>query len=251
MLHTIQCRKTRSAVKGAVRPRWGSYGILPGWHRAEKQQARRSKTMKETYPFPKKPLPYDFDALEPYIDRETMEYHHDKHLGTYTDKLNQALSGYPDYQGWTLEELLCNLEKLPEELRTPVIHNGGGVYNHWMYFSSLGREKKLMGETALKKVAESFGSLEQMKAKMKELALGVFGSGYVWLAVKDGTLVLEQTANQDTPLSLGMIPILPLDVWEHAYYLKHQNRRADYLEQYMSAVDWGIVGERIEEAVKW
>lgn len=118
--------------------------------------------MKETYPFPKKPLPYDFDALEPYIDRETMEYHHDKHLGTYTDKLNQALSGYPDYQGWTLEELLCNLEKLPEELRTPVIHNGGGVYNHWMYFSSLGREKKPMGETALKKVAESFGSLEQM-----------------------------------------------------------------------------------------
>lgn len=118
-------------------------------------------------------------------------------------------------------------------------------------FPLLEGKRNRWGETALKKVAESFGSLEQMKAKMKELALGVFGSGYVWLAVKDGTLVLEQTANQDTPLSLGMIPILPLDVWEHAYYLKHQNRRADYLEQYMSAVDWGIVGERIEEAVKW
>ena len=163
---------------------------------------------------------------------------------TYPDILAAYRNGEP---GMPTEFL----EKLPEELRTPVIHNGGGVYNHWMYFSSLGREKKPMGETALKKVAESFGSLEQMKAKMKELALGVFGSGYVWLAVKDGTLVLEQTANQDTPLSLGMIPILPLDVWEHAYYLKHQNRRADYLEQYMSAVDWGIVGERIEEVVKW
>ena len=206
--------------------------------------------MRETYPFEKKPLPYAYDALEPYVDRQTMEYHHDRHLGTYTDRLNQALEAYPQWQDKTLEELLRNLEELPEELRIPVIHNAGGVYNHRMYFDSLTKDKKQMDDKALEKVRESFGSLEQMKAKMKEEAMGLFGSGYVWLAVKDGRLALEQTVNQDTPISLGMIPILPLDVWEHAYYLKHQNRRADYLEQYMNAVDWKTVGERILEAMK-
>ena len=196
----------------------------------------------QTYPFELPPLPYAYDALEPYIDQETMHFHHDKHMKTYVDKLNKALEPYAQYHHWTLERLLLQLDELPDSLKTSVRNNGGGVYNHDLYFTLMAPA----GQQPLAEVAEAFDGEEQWKAEMKAAALGQFGSGFAWL-VSDGAGKLSIIAlpNQDNPLSMGLYPILPLDVWEHAYYLKHQNLRGNYIDQWFHVINWEGVRERM------
>ncbi|HJB08151.1 MAG TPA: superoxide dismutase [Candidatus Enterocloster faecavium] len=196
----------------------------------------------QTYPFSLPPLPYAYDALEPYIDRETMHFHHDKHMKTYVDNLNKALEPYPQYHHWTLERLLLQQDELPDSLKTSVRNNGGGVYNHDLYFSLMAPA----GQQPLAGVTEAFGGDEQWKAQMKSAALGQFGSGFAWLVSdSSGALSIIALPNQDNPLSLGFYPILPLDVWEHAYYLKHQNLRGDYIDQWFHVINWEGVKERM------
>lgn len=199
---------------------------------------------KETYPFRLPELPYAYHALEPFIDQRTMYFHHDKHLKTYIDNLNKALEAYPEYQTWTLEELLTRLSELPEELRTPVRNNGGGVYNHEMYFHLMAPA----GQPFSTEVAEAFGGEDNWKHQMKAAALGQFGSGFAWL-VRDTTGALKIIAlpNQDNPLTIGLQPILPLDVWEHAYYLKHQNLRSDYIDDWFHVINWNAVEQRLKD----
>lgn len=201
---------------------------------------------KETYPFRLPELPYAYHALEPFIDQRTMYFHHDKHLKTYIDNLNKALEAYPEYQTWTLEELLTRLSELPEELRTPVRNNGGGVYNHEMYFHLMAPA----GQPFSTEVAEAFGGEDNWKRQMKAAALGQFGSGFVWL-VRDTTGALKIIAlpNQDNPLTIGLQPILPLDVWEHAYYLKHQNLRSDYIDDWFHVINWNAVEQRLNDTL--
>lgn len=199
---------------------------------------------KETYPFRLPELPYAYHALEPFIDQRTMYFHHDKHLKTYIDNLNKALEAYPEYQTWTLEELLTRLPELPEELRTPVRNNGGGVYNHEMYFHLMAPA----GQPFSTEVAEAFGGEDNWNRQMKAAALGQFGSGFAWL-VRDTTGALKIIAlpNQDNPLTIGLQPILPLDVWEHAYYLKHQNLRSDYIDDWFHVINWNAVEQRLKD----
>ena len=201
---------------------------------------------KETYPFRLPELPYAYHALEPFIDQRTMYFHHDKHLKTYIDNLNKALEAYPEYQTWTLEELLTRLPELPEELRTPVRNNGGGVYNHEMYFHLMAPA----GQPFSTEVAEAFGGEDNWKRQMKAAALGQFGSGFVWL-VRDTTGALKIIAlpNQDNPRTIGLQPILPLDVWEHAYYLKHQNLRSDYIDDWFHVINWNAVEQCLNDTL--
>ena len=195
-----------------------------------------------TYPFTLPELPYAYDALEPYIDEETMHYHHDKHFKTYVDKLNKALEPYPEYHSWTREELLLRLAELPKELKDAVRDNGGGVYNHDMYFDIMAPA----GQSVSTAVAEAFGGVENFKKTMKEAALSRFGSGFAWLAKDaDGCLQIIALANQDNPLSQGLTPVMLLDVWEHAYYLKYKNLRADYIDQWFHVVNWNAVAEKL------
>ncbi len=195
--------------------------------------------MSVQYPFVNEPLPYAYDALEPYIDEKTMHLHHDKHLQTYIDNLNKLLEPYSQFQEWSLEELLFNIASLPAELQTGVRNNAGGVFNHRFYFENL---KNPSGEPTgmlAKAIKEEFGGLEAFKEKMKAAGLSVFGSGYAWLVVDAlGRLAIMTTANQDTPLPLGLCPVLNLDVWEHAYYLKNYNMRASYIDNWFKVVNW-------------
>lgn len=200
-----------------------------------------------TYPFRLPRLLYSYSALEPYIDRRTMFFHHDRHMQTYVDQLNKALADYPEYHSWTLEELLRRLHELPEALRTQVRNNGGGVYNHDLYFDLLAPA----GQKFPPELAEAFGGEDNWRQQMKAAALGLFGSGFVWL-VRDesGALKILPLPNQDNPLSDGMQPILPLDVWEHAYYLKHQNLRSDYIDSWFQVIHWDGVRQRLQETAK-
>lgn len=196
--------------------------------------------MNEHYKFINTPLPYSYNAMEPYIDEKTMRLHHDKHLQTYIDNLNNALSNYPQFHTWTLEQLIVNIPSLPEDIQTPVRNNGGGVYNHQFYFNNLinaanSRPSGLLAE----EISKEFGSIDSFFKQFKAAALSVFGSGYAWLVVNAaGELKIITTPNQDTPLPLGMCPILNIDVWEHAYYLKHYNLRADYIDDWFHVVNW-------------
>lgn len=196
--------------------------------------------MNEHYKFINTPLPYAYDAMEPYIDEKTMMLHHDRHLQTYIDNLNSTLSEYPQFQNWTLEQLIMNVPSLPEEIRTAVKNNGGGVFNHQFYFSNLAnpapfRPFGMLGSA----IKNEFCSYESFQKQFKTAALSVFGSGYAWLVVNAaGKLSIMTTRNQDTPLPLGMCPVLNIDVWEHAYYLKHYNKRADYIDDWFHVVNW-------------
>lgn len=198
------------------------------------------------YPFTNPPLPYAYQALEPYIDEKTMKLHHDRHLQTYVDNLNKALADYSRFHNWTLEQLIYNIASLPEEIQTAVRNNGGGVYNHLLYFTGLAPASNQMPTGALADaIRREYGSLDAFLKKFKEAALSVFGSGYAWLVVAaDGSLMITTTKNQDTPLSLGLCPVFNLDVWEHAYYLKHYNLRADYINDLFHVINWEQAGQR-------
>jgi Fe-Mn family superoxide dismutase len=192
-------------------------------------------------------LGYSFDALEPYIDAKTMEIHHDKHHGTYVSKLNDALEKNSDLQGKAIEELLSNIDSVPDEIRTVVRNNGGGHHNHMLFWECMkpGGPKELSAELS-KKIEDAFGNFEDFKTKMSDAGVGRFGSGWAWLVSNSGKLEVYSTANQDSPLMEGKIPILGLDVWEHAYYLKYQNKRPDYIENWWNVVNWDVVAERLK-----
>ena len=208
--------------------------------------------MNNTYPFVNTPLPYAYDALEPYIDEKTMHLHHDRHLQTYIDNLNAIIKEHPELQTWTLEGLLELSAFLPKEIRQPVINNAGGVYNHRFFFDSMTPAGKQPEENPLlAEIARQFGSLEAFQEQLKKEALAVFGSGYAWLAADGGKLKIIRTANQDTPLPLDLQPLLALDVWEHAYYLKHYNQRAAYIDDWFSVVDWEQASRRFAEIPRY
>jgi len=196
-------------------------------------------------PFSVPPLPYAFDALEPHIDARTMEIHHDKHHAAYVTNLNKALAESPDLSKKPIEELLANLNSVPEKIRMAVRNQGGGHYNHTLFWQMMkkggGGEPK--GELA-KALEKSFGGYSGFKEKLTEAGTKVFGSGWAWLVMEGNQLKIESSANQDTPLSQGKQPLLGVDVWEHAYYLKYQNRRPDYLAAWFNVINWDFVGDR-------
>lgn len=205
--------------------------------------------MNEHYKFELKPLPYAYDALETQISDQTLHFHHDKHLQTYVDNLNKALENQPQYQSWALEELLKRLDELPESIRTAVRNNGGGVYNHQLYFDGMAPVTTTMPHGKLKDaIVKTFGSLEEMQKQLKTAATGRFGSGWAYLVCNsDGQLEIMSTPNQDTPLAVGSCPVLIVDVWEHAYYLDYQNRRPDYFDSWYMVINWDMAEQRFEQ----
>lgn len=205
----------------------------------------------ETYPFVVRPLPYEYDALIPVLDEETLHFHHDKHYKTYVDNLNNILADYPELQKLSLEELLSDLEALPAAAQVPIRNNGGGVYNHELYFDAM---KSPVGQEPSGALAEAierdFGSVKDWKEQMKQKGVAQFGSGWAWLvADKEGKLSIVQTANQEVPNLKEYTPVFLVDVWEHAYYLQYQNRRADYVEGWFSLINWRKAEKRYEDAV--
>jgi Fe-Mn family superoxide dismutase len=191
-------------------------------------------------------LGYGFDALEPYIDAQTMEIHHDKHHATYVTKLNEALEKAPDLQSKTIEDLLKNIDSVPEEIRTAIRNNGGGHANHTLFWEIMkpGGAKEPVGKIA-EAINSAFGSFDDFKAKVIDAGVTRFGSGWAWLVDNGGKLEIYSTANQDSPIMEGKKPILGVDVWEHAYYLKYQNKRPDYLEAWWNVVHWDEVAKRL------
>ncbi|MGA8231883.1 MAG: superoxide dismutase [Candidatus Acidiferrales bacterium] len=196
-------------------------------------------------------LPYSFDALEPHIDAKTMEIHHDKHHGTYVTNLNKALEGHADLQKLSIEELIAHLDRVPENIRTAVRNNGGGHLNHSMFWKIMkkgggGEPKGELGDA----IKAAFGSFADFKTKVNQAATTRFGSGWAWVLFRNGKLAIESTANQDNPISDGGKAFMGVDVWEHAYYLKYQNRRPDYLEAWWNVVNWDQVTENFQHAKK-
>ncbi|MDO8508678.1 MAG: superoxide dismutase [Nanoarchaeota archaeon] len=199
------------------------------------------------YELPK--LGYKYDALEPFIDSKTMEIHYTKHHQAYVDKLNDAIHK-PEgekFHNMPVDELLKKINSIPESIRTAVKNHGGGHFNHTLFWQLLKKDVKFGGEIA-KAIEKTFGSFEEFKKKFSEVSMARFGSGWTWLVVNSGKLEIYSTANQDSPLMEGKHPILGLDVWEHAYYLKYQNRRADYVEAFFNVINWDKVNELYEKA---
>ncbi len=195
------------------------------------------------------PLPYPYNALEPHIDEQTMQIHHDKHHAAYVNNLNTALEQAPDLQGKSVEELIANLDSVPEGIRTAVRNNGGGHANHTMFWEIMGPNGGGQPTGALADaINEAFGSLDGFKEQFAKAATTRFGSGWAWLISNGGRLEITSTANQDSPLMEGKTPILGLDVWEHAYYLKYQNRRPDYITAWWNVVNWDAVSQRYSQA---
>ncbi len=196
-------------------------------------------------PFMLPALPYAFDALEPHIDARTMEIHHDKHHATYVTNLNKAIAEAPALGQKPIEDLLVDLNSIPEKIRMPVRNSGGGHFNHSLFWQMMKKggsgEPKAPLATAIDK---GFGNFADFKTRFTEAATKVFGSGWGWLVWQEGKLAIESSPNQDTPLSAGKQPLLGLDVWEHAYYLKYQNKRADYIAAWWNVVNWDFVAER-------
>jgi Fe-Mn family superoxide dismutase len=197
------------------------------------------------------PLPYPKDALEPHIDAQTMEIHHGKHHNAYVTNVNKAIAGKADLEKKSVEELISNLKAVPEDIRNVVRNNGGGHANHSMFWKIMGPGA---GGAPTGRLADdikaAFGSFETFKEKFEAAGAGRFGSGWAWLVVKDGKLEIMSTANQDSPLMDGIKPVLGCDVWEHAYYLKYQNRRPDYLKAWWNVVNWNEVNKYYDAAKK-
>lgn len=195
------------------------------------------------------PLPYAYDALEPWIDAKTVEVHYSKHHATYLNNLNAALEKHPELGNLSIEKILSDLNQIPEDIRTVVRNNGGGYYNHNIYWAIMG--PKLGGEPGNslgQAIRTTFGSFASFKEQIEKAGLGRFGSGWAWLSKKsDGSLVVHSTPNQDTPLAEGMVPVIGVDVWEHAYYLKYQNRRAEYLSNWWNLVNWEEAERRYQQ----
>lgn len=193
------------------------------------------------------PLPYAYNALEPHIDEQTMRIHHDKHHAAYVNNLNAALEKQPALAGKSVEDLIGDLNTVPDAVRAAVRNNGGGHANHTLFWEVLGPKAGGAPSGALgDAITSAFGSFDGFKDQFTKAAMGRFGSGWAWLVQPGGTLAIESTANQDSPLMEGKTPLLGLDVWEHAYYLKYQNRRADYVAAFWNVVDWAAVSRRLK-----
>ena len=212
----------------------------------ENQNAAQATENQSTYPFQLPPLPYAFDALEPIIDAQTMQLHHDKHHQVYVDNLNNALKDHPEFHNRSLEQILQNINEVPEAVRTAVRNHGGGHYNHSMFWQIMKRnDGKAPQGAILQAIEKAFGSFDDFRAKFNEAGTKLFGSGWVFLVVENGELKIQPMPNQDSPLMNNLPVVMGNDVWEHAYYLKYQNRRADYLKAWWEVVNWEAVGERI------
>jgi Fe-Mn family superoxide dismutase len=193
------------------------------------------------------PLPYPYNALEPHIDEQTMRIHHDKHHGAYVTNLNAAVEKHPDLQKKSVEDLLRSINSVPDDIRTAVRNNGGGHANHTMFWEIMGPKGAGQPTGAIADaIKQSFGSFDAFKEQFAKAAMGRFGSGWAWLIDSGGKLAIESTANQDSPLMEGKKIVLGLDVWEHAYYLKYQNRRADYVGAWWNVVNWDAVNKRFK-----
>jgi superoxide dismutase, Fe-Mn family len=193
------------------------------------------------------PLPYPSDALEPYIDKQTMEIHHGKHHQAYVTNLNAALEKHPELQSKSVEELLKGINSVPEDIRTAVRNNGGGHVNHTMFWQIMGPKAGGQPSGAIGDAIKSaFGSFDKLKEEFKKAAVGRFGSGWAWLIDNGGRLSIESTANQDNPMMENKKYVMGLDVWEHAYYLKYQNRRPDYVDAWWNVVNWEAVNKRLQ-----
>jgi len=197
-------------------------------------------------PFELPKLPYDYNALEPYMDAKTVEIHHDKHHAAYTNKFNAALEKYPQYFEQTIEDILSHLSEIPEDIRTAVRNHGGGYYHHnlWWEQLTLNPEGKPTGQLE-KVINDTFGDYEVLRNQMTTTAMNQFGSGWAWLSCKkDGGLVVHATPNQDSPLSEDLTPLLTIDVWEHAYYLKYMNKRDEFVQNFWNLINWSVVEKR-------
>ena len=193
-------------------------------------------------------LPYDYGALEPHIDETTMRVHHDKHHQAYVDKANAALEG-TEWENKSVEEVLQNLDQLPDDKRTAVRNNGGGHYNHSFFWELMSPDGGGDPSGALaERIGSTFGGLDKLKEQVNAAGVGQFGSGWTWLVHDGSGLVVTSTPNQDSPISAGQTPLIGIDVWEHAYYLKYQNKRPDYLAAWWNVIDWDEVSKRFEEA---
>ncbi|MEI7732657.1 MAG: superoxide dismutase [Verrucomicrobiota bacterium] len=198
-------------------------------------------------PFTLPALGYAFDALEPHIDAQTMQIHHDKHHQAYVTNLNKAVTGHAELAGKSAEDLIKNISSVPEAVRKAVQNHGGGHANHSLFWQSLKKDGgQPKGELA-KAIDAKFGSLDKFKADFTQAATTLFGSGWAWLSLDGKELKIEQTANQDSPLMQGRVPLLGIDVWEHAYYLKYQNRRPEYITAFWNVIHWDFVAERFEK----
>lgn len=199
------------------------------------------------YTLPK--LPYAYDALEPYIDAKTMEVHYTKHHQTYVEKLNAALKGHSDLSKKSVEDLMRHLESVPQEIKTAVRNSGGGHANHSFFWTILGKKSELPKGKLAEAITQCCGGIEEFRKEFTETATKLFGSGWTWLVFNPNkTLEIITTPNQDSPLIKGQIPLLGLDVWEHAYYLKYQNRRPEYIAAFWNVINWPEVERRFEEA---
>jgi Fe-Mn family superoxide dismutase len=198
-------------------------------------------------PFKLPPLPYAFDALEPHIDAQTMQIHHDKHHAAYVANLNKAVASSPDLGGKSVEDLLKDLNAVPEKIRTLVRNNGGGHYNHSLFWQMMNKNAggEPSGELS-KAIDKKFSSFGAFKEQFTKAAVGQFGSGWAWLVSDGGELKIESAPNQDSPLSSGKVPLLGVDVWEHAYYLKYQNRRPEYVAAWFNVINWDFVSQRFQ-----
>lgn len=207
--------------------------------------------MNETYPFVLPPLPYRYRALMPYIDEETMKVHHDTLFQGYITRLNNALKDYPKYQTWTLERLIIENSKLPTSIQTTVYNNAGGTYNHTIYFDAMTPNYHHPSRFMMQMLERSFGSYDRFVSNMLAQGLSVFGSGWAWLIIdRRGNLEIMTTKNQDTPLPLGVFPLLPLDVWEHAYFLQYKSARNDYINNWFRLINWNYIEERIRHRMR-
>lgn len=195
-------------------------------------------------------LKYSYNALEPFIDTETMRIHHTKHHQNYTNNLNEALSKYSELREHTLAELLTNTSIIPKSIKTAVINNGGGHYNHSLFWQMMSPSNPKPNSVMADAINGTFNSMEEFQEQFSKEALSNFGSGWTWLVLdKDKNLKINSTSNQDSPLSIGNIPLLGLDLWEHAYYLKYQNKRADYIKNWWNIVNWEFVAEELERGL--
>lgn len=199
--------------------------------------------------FELQPLPYAYNALEPYIDAKTVELHYSKHHATYLSNLKSALEKHQELSNLSIEQILKDLDRIPEDIRTAVRNNGGGFYNHNIYWAIMGPNRGgeptgSLGEA----IRSAFGNFQSFKEQLEKAGLGRFGSGWAWLSKRqDGSLVIHSTPNQDTPLAENLFPVIGVDVWEHAYYLKYQNRRAEYLQNWWNVVNWEEAERRFQQ----
>jgi Fe-Mn family superoxide dismutase len=192
------------------------------------------------------PLPYPFDALEPHIDKQTMEIHHGKHHNAYVTNLNAALDKHPELQSKSLDDLLKGLSSVPEDIRTAVRNNGGGHWNHSMFWQIMGPKAGGAPTGAIAEaITSSFGSFDKLKEEVKKAGVGRFGSGWAWVISSGTKLTVESSANQDSPVMDGKKVVFGVDVWEHAYYLKYQNRRPDYIDAWWNVVNWAEINKRL------